>query len=61
MKIHLIASIVLIVLAYGQDRNSLVTDEQLHDNGNVKHKRVYKDGFASGKWFHFYENGNILI
>tara|TARA_S200000501_G_scaffold250329_1_gene234516 strand:+ start:339 stop:560 length:222 start_codon:yes stop_codon:yes gene_type:complete len=61
MKIHLIASIVLIILAYGQDRNSLVIDEQLYDNGNVKHKRVYKDGFASGKWFHFYGNGNIWI
>ena len=61
MKIHLIASIVLIVLAYGQDRSSLVIDEQSCDNGNVKHKRVYKDEFVSGKCFHFYDNGNIWI
>ena len=58
MKIHLIA---LISLIYAQDRSSLVVDEQLYDNGSVKHKRVYRDGFASGKWFHFYENGNIWI
>ena len=61
MKIRLIASISLIVLAYAQDRSSLVVDEQLYDNGSVKHKRVYKDGFANGKWFHFYDNGNIWI
>ena len=49
MKIQLIASIVLIIVAYGQGRNSLVIDEQLYDNGNFKHKSFYKDVFAIGK------------
>ena len=49
-------SVLLMVFAFGEGRGHILVDEQLYDNGNIKHQRTYKDGFANGKWVHYYRN-----
>ena len=56
-----ITLLLFIGLAWGQSTGSLIVDETFFDNGNLKHKRFYKDGKADGKWTHYYNNGNIWI